>query len=230
MIAPVVTADGPAGSGKSTLGRALARALGLAFIDTGLFYRGVMVAALRAGVDADDAGALAWLAATTVVGVSTDPRAGDEPVTVDGVPAGAALRDPGHARLLASVSGSPAVRTALLEPQRRLAAAGAVAVGRDCGTVVFPEAAVKFYLDAPQAVREQRRREQLRARGGRADQGQMRAEVGDRDRSDLGRTTSPLRAAPEAHLIDTASVDVATMVARALTVCRAAGLDAAPAR
>jgi cytidylate kinase len=228
--ARTVTVDGPAGSGKTTLGRALAVGLGLPLIDTGLFYRGIMVAAVRGGVDGHDTHALAGLAARTRIGIDPDPRAGDDAVTVDGLPAGALLRDPSRAALLACIASDPAVRAAVLEPQRALARAGAVAVGRDCGTVVFPDAEVKFYLDAPETVRQQRRLDQLRARGASADAGVLRAEVGDRDRSDTDRVASPLRRAPDAHVIDTAEMDVDTMVAHALAVCRDAGLDPARAR
>jgi cytidylate kinase len=221
----VVTVDGPAGSGKSTLGRALAVELGLPLIDTGLFYRGIMVAAVRAGVDVGDPAALATLARSTVVDVDTDPRSGGDTVVVDGVADDVMLRDPRNARLLAAISSTPAVRAAVLEPQRALAAGGAVAVGRDCGTVVFPDAAVKFYLKAPQSVREQRRLAQLRARGAPADDSILRAEVGDRDRADTDRVESPLRPADDAHVIDTAAMDVRGMIAHALELCHEAGVD-----
>ncbi len=221
----VVTVDGPAGSGKSTLGRALGVELGVPLIDTGLFYRGIMVAAVRAGADIADPAALAELARRTVVEVDTDPRSGGDRVVVDGVADDVVLRDPRHARLLATISSTPAVRAAVLEPQRALAAGGAVAVGRDCGTVVFPDAAVKFYLKAPQSVREERRLAQLRARGTPADDSVLRAEVGDRDRADTDRAESPLRPAAEAHVIDTSAMDVPAMIAHALAVCRQAGLD-----
>jgi cytidylate kinase len=225
----IVTVDGPAGSGKSTLGRALAIDLGLPLIDTGLFYRGVMVAAVRAGLHDSDRAALGALARSTSVVVDPDPRSAGDTVLVDGVPAGALLRDPHHAAMLAAVAGEPEVRAAVLELQRRPASDGAVAVGRDCGTVVFPQAVVKFYLDAPQSVREQRRSAQLRARGARADGDTLRAEVGDRDRSDTQRTVSPLRRAADAHVIDTSTMDRDEMIAFALSVCAASGLHAVSA-
>ncbi len=226
----VVTVDGPAGSGKSTLGRALALGLGLPLIDTGLFYRGIMVAAVRAGVDTRDHQALAALAARTRVELDTDPRTAADSVLVDGVPSGALLRDPRYAALLASISSAPEVRAAVLHPQRALAAHGAVAVGRDCGTVVFPDAVVKFYLSAPQSVREERRLAQLRARGAHTDDTAMRAEVGERDRADTDRASSPLRPAADAHVIDTQAMDVPTMIAHALELCAEAGLDTVGAR
>jgi cytidylate kinase len=222
----IVTVDGPAGSGKSTLGRALAIELGLPLIDTGLFYRGIMVAAVRAGVDPRDPDALAELARGTIIELDTDPRSPGDSVLVDGAASGPLLRDPRYAGLLATMSRTAAVRAAVLQPQRALAAGGAVAVGRDCGTVVFPNAAVKFYLNAPQSVREERRLAQIRARGAHADDSLMRAEVGERDRADTDRADSPLRAAADAHVIDTAAMDVQTMIAHALALCREAGVDA----
>lgn len=228
--ARIVTVDGPAGSGKSTLGRALASDLGLPLIDTGLFYRGVMVAAVRAGLDGSDPAGLGALARTTSLRVDTDSSSNGATVLVDGVPAGPQLHDPGHAALLAAIASEPQVRAAVLELQRRPAADGAVAVGRDCGTAVFPDAAVKFYLDAPQAVREQRRIAQLRARGADAGGSAIRAEVGDRDRADSQRTASPLRRADDAHIIDTSTMSKDEMVAYALSVCAQAGLHPVRAR
>jgi cytidylate kinase len=226
----IVTVDGPAGSGKSTLGRALATELALPLIDTGLFYRGLMVAAVRAGLDEADPAALDTLARTTSLVIDTDPASDGATVLVDGVPAGAQLHDPRQAALLAAIAGEPVVRAAVLELQRRPARDGAVAVGRDCGTVVFPQAAVKFYLDAPQAVREQRRTAQLRKRGADADGRAIRAEIGERDRSDTQRTNSPLRRADDAHVIDTSTMGRDEMIAFALGLCAAAGLRAAPPR
>ncbi|MGH7721632.1 MAG: (d)CMP kinase [Candidatus Dormibacteria bacterium] len=224
----IVTVDGTAGSGKSTLGRALAIELDLPIIDTGLFYRGIMVAAVRAGVSAADSATLAEVARSALICFSTDPRSHADDVSVDGVPAAGMLRDPRHARLLAAISSTPAVRAAVLEPQRARASGGAVAVGRDCGTVVFPEAAVKFYLEAPESVRQRRRLAQLEAGGAVTDGSTLRAEVGDRDRADSDRAHSPLRRAADAHLIDTATMDVAAMIAHALDICREAGLGPGP--
>ena len=220
----VVTIDGPAGSGKSTLGRRLASALRLPFIDTGLFYRAVAAAAAASGLGGDDAARLAGLARSVVVDVGTDPR--EQPaVRVDGVGvAAAALHDPAHAALLAAVSRTPGVRAALLEPQRRLAVRGAVAVGRDCGTVVFPGAPLKIYLEAEEPVRAQRRAMQLRSRGAAVDVALLDAEVRARDTADTTRAAAPLRRPPGARVIDTGRVDVETMVARALAWCRELGI------
>lgn len=226
---PVVTVDGPAGSGKTTLGRRLAAALHLPLIDTGLLYRGITVAAVREGIDATDPRRAAELAARTRIEVNTDPLAapGDWSVRVDGGDATAAAHDPRNATLLAQLSQIPEVRAVLLGRQRDMAAGGAVAVGRDCGTVVYPHAPVKFFLVASPHVRAERRAEQLRVAGIAVDAAQLEAEIAGRDALDTQRAVSPLRPAPDAHIIDTGSHGVDAMVEEALRVCREAGLAAA---
>jgi cytidylate kinase len=226
---PVVTVDGPAGSGKSTLGHRLAAVLHLPLIDTGLLYRGVTVAAVRAGLDASDPRQAAALAAGTRIEVNIDAHAprGEWAVRVDGRDATAEARDPANATLLARLSQIAELRAALLPHQRRLAEHGAVAVGRDCGTVVFPGAPVKFFLQASTHVRAERRAAQLRAAGTAIDAAQLEAEIAGRDALDTGRAVSPLRPAPDAHIIDTGSLDVEAMVDEALRVCRESGLAAA---
>jgi cytidylate kinase len=224
----LVTIDGPAGSGKSTLGRRLALALALPFIDTGLFYRGVTVAVIRGGVDVDDEAAVAALAARSRLVINTDPAlpAGNGEVLIDGADAGPLLRDPSHAELLSRVSSIPGVRSALLEPQRALGEHGAVAVGRDCGTVVFPHAQLKIFLQAGDAVRRARRARQLAATAaatGAAEGGTLHAEISGRDRIDSARAASPLRRPTDAHIIDTEALDVEQMVQRALELCAEAG-------
>jgi cytidylate kinase len=222
----IVTVDGPAGSGKSTLGRRLAVALGLPFVDTGLFYRGVTVAAMRAGLDAGDPAAAERLAAAVRIELNTDPTAGAGAwvVRVDGEEAGEAARDPHNARLLTALSGMEGVRRALLAPQRQAAAGGAVAVGRDCGTVVFPDAEVKIYLDAAPELRASRREVQLRTRGTTVDAAQLRSEVADRDARDSERSVAPLRRATGAHIIDTGTHGIDEVVELALELCRRAGV------
>ena len=136
--------------------------------------------------------------------------------SVDGIEAGPALRDPANAPLLASMSSIPEVRKVLLEPQRVLARDGAVAVGRDCGTVVFPDAQLKLYLDASEAVRAQRRATQLRSSGAETDSALMRGEVGARDRLDASRTAAPMRPAADAHVLDTGVLGVEEVLHTAL--------------
>ena len=223
-MGPVVTVDGPAGSGKSTLGRLVAKFLALPLIDTGLFYRAVTLAAARTGARADDGGVLTRIARSTRIDIGTDPDAQPD-VRVDGIEASSAeLHDPRHAALLSAVSGVAGVRTALLEPQRALARHGAVAVGRDCGTVVFPKAEVKIYLHADAAVRTHRRAMQLRERGAPVDVAVLDTEVRGRDLSDESRASAPLRPAPDAHIIDTGKHGIDEMVSLALELCAERGL------
>ena len=220
----IVTVDGPAGSGKSTLGRRLAAELGLPFIDTGLFYRAVAAAAARRGVAANDAEALATLACGVQIHVDTDP-ASPASVMVDGQTVGPAeLHDPARSGLLTAVSGNPAVRRALLPAQRAPAERGGVAAGRDCGTVVFPQAVLKIYLEADEDLRTARRASQLHTRGAPVDVAVLDAEVRARDASDSSRSDGPLLRAPDSCVIDTGKVGIDEMVATALHWCRERGL------
>lgn len=226
----VVTVDGPAGSGKSTLGRRLAATLALPFIDTGLFYRAVAAAAARGGVGADNAAELESLACRLHIDVSTDP-ADAATVRVDGEAISAAeLHDPAQSRLLTAVSGNPGVRRALLAAQRAPAAHGGVAAGRDCGTVVFPDALLKIYLEADEELRTARRAHQLRNRGTPVDVAVLDAEVRARDVSDSSRPDGPLLRAPDSRVIDTGSIGIDEMVATALRWCRERGLVPPPGR
>lgn len=222
----IVTVDGPAGSGKSTLGHRLGSALGLPVIDTGLFYRAVTVAAVRAGLDAGRSGEIVTLAKRLAIELNTaaDPGIGGWTVRVDGIDESAAVRDPHDATLLSQLSGIPDVRVELLARQRDLATGGAVAVGRDCGTVVFPDAVVKVYLQASGEVRLRRRAAQLRQVGRDVDAATLTDEIRGRDHMDSGRAAAPLRPAPDAHVIDTVDHGIEEMVAEALRVCAAAGL------
>jgi cytidylate kinase len=226
VSAAVVTVDGPAGSGKTTLGRRLAAALGLPFVDTGLFYRAVTVAAVRAGLGAGDADRVVEVARRTVIEVNTTPGDVSWEVRLDGVDPGPAIRDPRHAALLTAFSQLPEIRRHLLPLQRAPAARGAVAVGRDCGTVVFPDARVKLYLEATEELRASRRAAQLARQGSAVDIDVLDSEIGGRDLGDA----PALGAAAGAVVIDTGSHGIDEMVRIALDVCAAAGLGAAERR
>ena len=217
MTRAVITVDGPSGVGKTTLGRRLAAALSLPLIDTGLFYRGLMVAAIWRGISPDDETALATLLDDSRLEVNPAPGGGDWLVRIDGRDAGADLRDPANAVMLSTLSQVPEVRQRLLPLQREAAAGGGVAVGRDCGTIVFPDADVKLYLKADAGLRRARRREQL---GSDASETKATADVDTRDRIDA----PSLAPAADAHVLDTGELDIEQTVERALQICRAAGV------
>jgi cytidylate kinase len=191
---PVVAIDGPAGSGKSTVARAVAARLGVAYLDTGAMYRSVAFAGLERGVDPQDGEALAKLAAELDIDVG-------ERVLVDGVDATAAIRGPAVTSVVSAVSAHPAVRAEMVRRQRRWADehGGGVAEGRDIGTVVFPDADAKVFLTASEDERAHRRQRDDRA----PDVGAVAAELARRDALDSTRATSPLRPADDAVVIDT---------------------------
>lgn len=222
----VIALDGPSGSGKSTVGRGVARVLGLAYVDTGATYRAATLAVLRAGADPSSADAVAAAVAAADIVLTTDPAA--PAVLLDGEDVSAEIRGPEVTAVVSAVSAVPAVRTLLVDLQRRLAGDAAVVEGRDIGTVVLPDAPVKVYLDADAAVRAARR-------AGDADVGvrasgdvvtAVAADLARRDALDSSRTTSPLQAAPDAVHLDATALDAAQVIARVLELAAAAGFEA----
>lgn len=205
----VIALDGPAGTGKSTVARALAARLGLPFLDTGAMYRAVTWAALRRGVALADGEGLGALAAGLQLMV------GEGGISVDGEDVTAAIRTPEVTSAVSAVSAVPAVRAVLRNQQRAWAerSGGGVAEGRDIGTVVFPDAPLKVYLDAAPAVRAARRAAES---GG--DRSAILADIERRDRADSTRADSPLRPATDAVRIDTSDLTVDEVVATILTL------------
>jgi cytidylate kinase len=200
----VIAIDGPAGAGKSTVARALARRLGFTYLDSGAMYRAVALAAIRAGIDLDDGGRLGELAAALDIGVNGGV------VSLDGADVSAEIRDPAISAAASRVSVHPQVRAAVVALQRALMKDGGyVAEGRDIGTVVAPDAALKVFLTA--AARERARR---RAAQTGESAGAVLAALCDRDRRDAGREHAPLRRAPDAVEVDTTGLDVEAVVDR----------------
>jgi cytidylate kinase len=194
----IITIDGPAGSGKSTAARGLAARLGFEFLDTGATYRAVALAALRAGVRLDDESALSAL----VAGLRLEMPAGR--VLLDGEDVSTLVRTPEVAAASSAVATSPAVRTRLVELQRAIAAGrDMVCEGRDQGTVVFPDAAHKFFLVADPLERARRRQREQASRGQVLDLDTVLRDQEVRDRRDAGRDVSPMRPAPDAVVLDT---------------------------
>jgi cytidylate kinase len=195
-----VAIDGPSASGKSTIGRMLARHLGLPLVDTGLMYRAVTVLARDRGVDAQDEDALGRIAEDADIEVNTTTDEGSHwEVRAGGADLTSRVFDPELAPTLTRVSQAGRVRQALVERQRSYRPGGVVMVGRDIGTVVFPDADLKLFITASDAERRRRRAQQRR----QEDHGLMKGEISDRDAADSGRSISPLRAADDAYTIDT---------------------------
>ncbi|NDY43426.1 (d)CMP kinase [Dissulfurirhabdus thermomarina] len=211
----VITIDGPAGAGKSTLSRRLAAELGWTYLDTGAMYRAVGWAARRRGVDPADPAALEELCR----GLRLELEGGR--VLADGVDVTGEIRTPEVDALASAVSRNPEVRRRLSRLQRELGARGrVVAEGRDMGTVVFPDAAVKFFVTASVAERAARRRRQLLEKGRDVPEAELRRQIRDRDAADASRRVSPLRPAADAVIIDTTGQDLEASLAALLDVVR----------
>lgn len=215
---PIVAIDGPAGAGKSTVARQLARKLGFSMIDTGAIYRSVALAARRAQVPWDDDEGLRRLL-DRGLGLSFS----GERVFLDGEDVSEAIRSPEISRGASVVSARPVVREKLLGLQRdlgRKARTGAVLEGRDIGTVVFPDAAVKFFLTASDQARAERRHAELSEKGVQAPLEEVLADQRRRDKDDTERAISPLRPAADAILVDTTGIDLDAVVERCLELAR----------
>jgi cytidylate kinase len=211
----VIAIDGPAGAGKSAVGRRVEEALGLPFVDSGLFYRAVAWLAHEEGVTSDDVNRLIAIASRPALRVEGGRvYAGDRELTD-------VVHRPEINQNLSAISQVSEVRDVINERQRRLAAdQGVVIVGRDIGTVVFPDTPYKFFLTASLAERVRRRLAQKAKRGERADAAEMEREIAARDVADSTRTVAPLRPAPDAVIIDTDGLDVEEVVERIVRLVR----------
>lgn len=201
----VVAIDGPAGAGKSTVGRALADRLGVEYLDTGAMYRAMTFAAIRRGVPVGDIGAVAEMAADVEMVIDVDS------VIVDGVDATSDIRGRAVTESVSQIAANPVVRDVLVERQRAWVATrgGGVVEGRDIGSVVFPDARLKVYVTASPRVRAERR---VREIGG--DVGEVEASIIERDRRDSSRDHSPLTEAENAIVVDTTGLSIDEVVAR----------------
>lgn len=211
---PVIAIDGPAGVGKSTAARMLARRLGFLLVDTGALYRALALVADEVGVSWDDGPALARLAEASSIDLGADEQ-GLTRVLIDRADRSLDIRTPHISMGASAVSRHPEVRAALLGMQRRLGQVGGVVLeGRDIGTVVFPDAEVKVFLTASPEVRAQRRYDELTGRGEAVSFEETLSEVVQRDHQDSTREVAPLRAAEDAVIIDTSGLDVVAVVER----------------
>lgn len=213
---PVLTIDGPSGSGKGTVSRVVAQRLGWNYLDSGALYRAVGVAAGWANADLSDHGALVRLALNTQVEFRADGS--DEPrVLVDGVDATDELRTETAGAAASAIAAIPQVRTALFEKQRAfLRPPGLVADGRDMGTVIFPEATCKVFLTASAHERALRRYKQLNDKGLSITMASLLREIQARDTRDAQRAVAPLKPAPDATIVDTTGMSIDAVVDQVL--------------
>jgi cytidylate kinase len=224
---PVVTIDGPSGSGKGTIGRLLALKLGWHYLDSGALYRLVALAALRRHLDFGDAAALAGTAAS--LDVRFAPAGGGDRIYLEGADVTSELRTERAGDAASKVAAVPEVRRALLERQRDFAVApGLVADGRDMGTVVFPAALLKVVLTASAEARAMRRHKQLKEKGIDVSLPDLSWDIAQRDARDANRTVAPFKPAPDAHVVDSTSLTPEEVVAHILN--RLEGVGVVPER
>lgn len=215
----VIAIDGPAGTGKSSVSRRVATALGANYIDTGAMYRVATLRVLRAGVDLDDAEAIDNATEGLSISVTNSPV--KQIVLMDGEDVSAEIRGDDVTRAVSAVSAVPAVRTRLVQAQRDLAQSGlSVLEGRDIGTVVFPDAELKVFLTASPEARAQRRHDQNTAAGRDSEYATVLEDVIRRDHLDSTRSTSPLRPADDAVQVDTTDLGIEEVIAELVELAR----------
>lgn len=210
----IIAIDGPSGAGKSTLAKRLAKELEFVYLDTGAMYRALALKVLRQGIDLADDARLAELIGST--GIDLNEKCGKMEVLLDGADVAAEIRTPEVSQMASKVSALRAVRARMLELQRAMGRRGnVVAEGRDIGTVIFPEAEVKIFLEASVSERARRRYDEIIASGRAVDLVETLREIEERDKRDSERDVAPLRKAEDALMIDSSRVtadEVAALV------------------
>jgi cytidylate kinase len=214
----IIAIDGPSGAGKSTLGRILARELDLLYIDTGSMYRAVALAVLESSVNATDDIAVGSLARRVNIDLKGDPES--LRTTLDGRDVTEAIRSEAVTHTSSVISAIPEVRRAMVERQREMGRGGAVLNGRDIGTVVFPEADVKFFLTARPEERAHRRFAEESEQDPEANLAETLADMTERDRRDTTRADSPLKTAADAIVIDSTGLSIPEVLERMMRVVR----------
>ncbi|HEX2229206.1 MAG TPA: (d)CMP kinase [Candidatus Binatia bacterium] len=219
MSAVVVAIDGPSGSGKSTLAKRLAKELGFSYLDTGAMYRALALKMLQHGIEPEESNRLAALLRQTEIELRE--QEGRLEVLLDGIDVAHLIRTPEVSQMASRASARKLVRERMLELQRAAARKGSiVAEGRDIGTVIFPAAQVKIYLDATVAERARRRFEELRANGRQVSIEETVRELSERDRRDSERDLAPLRRAADAVAVDSSSLTADAVAERVLELVR----------
>ena len=212
----IIAIDGPAGSGKSSVSKLVAKKLGLLYVDTGAMYRAITLKAVRCGADMHNKKALVKVASEAGIELKPD-KDNNLKIFLDGEDATKAIRTPELTKNIKHVAGIPGVRKEMVVIQRRVAresAKGAVLEGRDIGTVVFPDADYKFYLDADFRVRVSRRHKELVEADQSVTISEVEQDAAQRDKSDMTRQVAPLKKAEDANLIDTTNMSIDEAVAR----------------
>ena len=214
MAKYVITIDGPAASGKSTIARAVAQKIGAVFLDTGAMYRALTLAAMRSGCDLSDENALEKVLVQT--DFNFEAVAGQMKVFINGSDVTERLRDPEVTANVHYIAAVPVLRAKLVEMQRTFAAEQEkiITEGRDQGTVAFPDAELKFFLTASARQRAVRRAKELKAKGSSSDVAQIQHLLEERDRTDTGRAVGPLLRADDAVEVDTTNMTIDEVVAK----------------
>lgn len=211
----IIAIDGPSGAGKSTLAKRLAKQLGFIYLDTGAMYRALALKVLREGIDLSDDALLAEVVSSTDIDLREN--AGRLEVLLDGRDVAGEIRTPEVSQMASRISASKCVRARMLELQQAVGQRGSlVAEGRDIGTVIFPEAEVKVFLDASARERARRRYQELKAAGREVDFDATLKEMEERDRRDSERALAPLRRADDAMVIDSSDLDADAVAAMVL--------------
>jgi CMP/dCMP kinase len=214
----IIAIDGPSGSGKSTVGRMLARALNLLYIDTGSMYRAVALAVMESSISQNDDVAVGSLASRIDINLTGKPDS--LRVTLEGRDVTEEIRTEEITDLSSIISTIPAVRRAMVARQREMGRQGAVLNGRDIGTVVFPEADVKFFLTASPQARAERRFHEDRAQDPKVSLDETFADMTERDRRDSTRTDSPLKIADDAVIVDSTGLSVDEVFEKMMTAIK----------
>ncbi len=208
----IVTIDGPAGAGKSTIAKLLAQKLGFFYVDTGAMYRAVTLKAIRNKIDLSNQEELIKLAGSSIITFKKD-NSGKTLVFIDGVDVSREIRDPEVTSAVFNIAGIPEIRSIMVSSQRQYADANNIVMeGRDIGTIVFPKAEKKFYLDATAKVRARRRLLELRKTGVKSTLKEMITQIEDRDHKDMTRSCGPLKIADDAIYVDTSKLTIKQVI------------------